>query len=392
VPCQTASVDLGRGRKASASSQWEPRILSSVHVPAILAHSRALRWLAPVGVVGVAALAATGAFSATASSDDLPATTPAALIAAVQTSEVEGFSGTVVSHLALGLPDLPTIGNAGEATSFAALLTGSHTLQVWYGGASKQRIALLGATDETDLFRNGADVWQWSSADQVAVHSKLPAGAAARTPTPVPSSTSSLTPVDLAHGALRALDPTTRVAIEDNHTVADRSAYELVLTPRSSETTVGSVHISVDGETKIPLGVQVFARHAAAPAIDVEFTSIRFAPQAERNFVFSPPPNATVHQPKSGRAASKPHTTAGSDARPRTTGSGWATVLGMTPGRAAVTKLTGPARKAMTPVSGSWGKGRLLQSSLVSLLVTDDGRVYAGAVAPERLYAAAGAR
>jgi hypothetical protein len=46
----------------------------------------------------------------------------------------------------------------------------------------------------------------------------------------------------------------------------------------------------------------------------------------------------------------------------------------------------------LTPVSGAWGKGRLLESSLLSVLVTDDGRLLAGAVAPDQLYAAAGSR
>jgi len=117
-----------------------------VHVPSISAHPRALRWLAPVGVVGVAALAATGALNATASSDDLPKTTPAALIAAVQSTPVDEFSGTVVSHLALGLPELPALAGTDEASSFASLLTGSHTMQVWYGGSGQQRVALLGAS------------------------------------------------------------------------------------------------------------------------------------------------------------------------------------------------------------------------------------------------------
>jgi outer membrane lipoprotein-sorting protein len=355
-----------------------------------LARSRALRWLAPVGVVGVAALAATGAFSASASSNDLPTTTPAALIAAVQTSGVEGFSGTVVSHLSLGLPDLPAMGNGDEPTSFASLLTGSHTMQLWYGGLDKQRVALLGATDETDLFRNGTDVWQWSSADQVAVHSTLPADT--RTPAPAPSSTSSLTPADLASGALQALDPTTRVSIDDSHTVADRSAYELVLTPRTTATKVGSVHISVDGQTKIPLGVQVYARNASAPAVDVAFTSIRFGTQAERNFVFSPPPNATVHEAGSSRSPAEPRAAAGGHTKPRTTGSGWTTVVALDPGKAAVAKLLGPASKTLTPVSGAWGTGRLLESALVSVLVTSDGRLFAGAVDPDNLYAAAGSR
>jgi hypothetical protein len=40
-------------------------------------------------------------------------------------------------------------------------------------------------------------------------------------------------------------------------------------------------------------------------------------------------------------------------------------------------------------VNGSLGSGRLLQSALFSVLITDDGRVIAGAVAPELLYQAA---
>jgi hypothetical protein len=40
-------------------------------------------------------------------------------------------------------------------------------------------------------------------------------------------------------------------------------------------------------------------------------------------------------------------------------------------------------------VSGAWGSGRLFAGSLFSVLVTDDGRVFAGAVAPAKLYEAA---
>src|SRR3954470_1134697 len=122
MPCQTASRKLGRGGNASAPSQWEPPILDSVNVPPILQRHPALRWLAPIGIACVAGYAATGAFTSDASSSaSLPATTPAALIAAVQNPDVDGFSGTVVSHLSLGLPELPAIGNVGANTSFTSL-------------------------------------------------------------------------------------------------------------------------------------------------------------------------------------------------------------------------------------------------------------------------------
>jgi hypothetical protein len=192
------------------------------------------------------------------------------------------------------------------------------------------------------------------------------------------------------------------VDVDDNRTVADRSAYELVLTPRGSATKVGSVHIAVDGATKTPLGVQVYARNASSPAIDVAFTNIRFGPQAERNFVFSPPANATVHEGAKASTAKARSATPGPGAstgaataagsRPKITGSGWTRVVALTPGRAAIAKLPAAALKVLTPVSGAWGTGRLLDASLLSVLITSDGRVFAGAVSPDQLYAAAGSR
>jgi outer membrane lipoprotein-sorting protein len=43
--------------------------------------------------------------------------------------------------------------------------------------------------------------------------------------------------------------------------------------------------------------------------------------------------------------------------------------------------------RAARPVHGSWGSGRLLTTSLLSVLVTSDGTVLAGAVTPDTLYA-----
>jgi outer membrane lipoprotein-sorting protein len=361
-----------------------------VNAPPILQRHPALRWLAPVGVLCAAAMAATGLFQASASSESLPRTTPAALIAAVQRTEMPSFSGTVVTHLSLGLPELPAIGNTGDGTSFTSLLSGSHTLQVWYGGLDKQRIALLGSTDETDVFRDGTQMWQWSSADKVAVHAVLPAvPASASAPQ---ASTSSLTPAQVARSALGALDPTTRVQVRSDHSVADRSSYELVLTPRTHATKVGSVHIAVDGQTKVPLGVQVYARGSSTPSVDVGFTNIVFAHQPERNFQFSPPRGASVRQAGTPRVGTHPPASAAKDGPQVTrTGSGWTTVYGLHPGAAAITALRkNGVLNSLDAVSGSWGSGRLLDSDLVSVLITTDGRLFAGAVAPTDLYAAAG--
>ena len=55
------------------------------------------------------------------------------------------------------------------------------------------------------------------------------------------------------------------------------------------------------------------------------------------------------------------------------------------PGQAMA--LLGVLQKAATPVHGSWGSGRLLHTSLLSVLVTSKGELLAGAVTPAVLYA-----
>ena len=352
----------------------------------------ALRWLVPVGVVCLAAVAIAAVLRDDTTPEPLPEAVPAALVSAVEHNQDAGFSGTVVSQLSLGLPALyalPALSRSNEETSFSSLLEGSHTMQVWYGGRNRQRVALLGTGEETDLFRDGRDLWQWNSSDGVALHTTLrhrddlvlgnqPAEA--------------LTPAALAGAALTALDADTALSVDDDVTVADRPAYELVLTPHSSATKIASVHLAIDGATKVPLGVQVYPKGSSSAAIDVAFTSIRFGMPADRNFEFAPPPNAQVTE--LGSRLSALHNPAAAIAA--VTGSGWTTVY----------LLHGPARKAgrptvsadefrdMSEVSGHWGRGRLVESPLLSMLVTKDGRVYSGAVRPAELYrvAAAGAK
>jgi hypothetical protein len=70
------------------------------------------------------------------------------------------------------------------------------------------------------------------------------------------------------------------------------------------------------------------------------------------------------------------------------TGEGWATVVALPAGSAPTSLVDDPLFAQLTqPVDG----GRALSSSLVSVLVTSDGRVLAGAVPVAALQAAANA-
>jgi hypothetical protein len=140
-----------------------------------------LRWVVPLGAAGVVGLVAGGALSAQAA-DKLEPRTAAQLLADLQTSHVNGFYGTVVQSAELGLPELPNIGGSSSTGSLADLLTGSHSARVWYAGPTKQRIAVMESVNETDVFRDGDQVWQWSSATKTATHTQLPAGSAKHEP------------------------------------------------------------------------------------------------------------------------------------------------------------------------------------------------------------------
>ncbi|HET6208978.1 MAG TPA: hypothetical protein VFD94_01270 [Jatrophihabitans sp.] len=365
---------------------------------------RALRWLVPAGAAGVVALLASGALNASAN-PDLPSRSAAQLLAAVGDAKVAGFSGTVVEKASLGLPELPDVGGVNSsATGLVGLLSGSHTARVWYAGENKQRIALLDQLGEQDAFRNGRELWQWNSDTRTASHTTLPADAQAADPRQLPA----ITPSQAAQRALALIDPSTSVRTDRDAVVAGRAAYVLVLTPKDTRSRVGSVHISVDGKTLVPLGVQVYPRGSQHAAIDISFTRFSDAIPSDDNFNWTPPPGATVKQvpsielPGPAGRASTPKAHPGNAGRQLSTvGTGWTTVFtaaGM-PGVAELGATDGPAGKSGAPilgklpaVKGSWGSGRLFQSALISALFTDDGRVFVGAVDPDLLYQAAAAK
>jgi outer membrane lipoprotein-sorting protein len=346
-----------------------------------------------VPVVAAVALAGVGplATSLTASAHgSLPPRTAAQLLVDVQHGKLEALSGTVVETSNLGLPSLPDLGGGqGSGSSFSSLVSGSHTMRVWYDGPDHLRVALLGQLGESDLVRDGADLWAWSSSDNTATHWSVPTGAEA--PTTAPGSGPTITPQQAAEAALKAIDPSTRVATDPTAMVAGRSAYQLDLTPRDPRSLVGSVRIAIDGKTHIPTRVQVFARGATSPAFQIGFTAFSTATPPASTFAFQPPPGATVKQAGSNPGqSSSGHRAPPKGSAPQVVGKGWTSVVVTRVGSAAPsqTGAIGAMLKALPAVSGSWGSGHLLRGAVFSAVLTDDGRLAVGAVAPQQLYAA----
>ena len=342
--------------------------------------SRRLRLAAPVLAVGVVAAGITVPRLADAAdaSAALPPRTAAQLLEDVSQADVAGLSGTVVATSRLGLPELPSDGGGGSAVSLTGLLSGSTTARVWKAGADRSRVAVDAPFAEYDVVRDGTELWTFDSASSDVTHLVLPEGTQ---PPPAPAGTA--TPQDLAERLLSYVEPTTTVTVGRAEEVAGRAAYELVLEPKDDLSLVDEVRVAVDGETSVPLRVQAFGVGQREPAVEVAFTSVRFAVPDASVFAFTPPSGSTVTERslEDLGAAKTPDTTAPAPtALPQVWNEGWSTVV-ETSGVQLPDSASGMLGQLTTPVEG----GRTITSALLSVLLTDDGRMLVGAVPPAEL-------
>ncbi len=363
--------------------------------------SRRARWVVPAGgLVITGGVIAGSLISVAQAAPGLPARTPAQLLAEVADSTTPPLTGTVVETASFGLPALPATGNP---TSLSSLLTGSHTVRVWYASPDHFRLAVPQSLSESDVIRDGSTAWLWQSTLNKVTKFTLPAHSTQAVPK------QPLTPQQAAQQVLAAVGPTTTVSVASNVTVAGQAAYGLVLAPKDARSLVGQVQIDIDGRNGVPLRLQVFARGTSSPAFQVGYTDIQFVTPAPADVSFTPPPGSTVTQVN--MAGADKGTTGNASSGVSTIGSGWLTVLELpsstlTPSAPAPGSSVGPGGAggvgdssavlnallaSATPVHGAWGSGRLLRTSLVSVLMTEAGSTFVGAVEPSVLYAAASA-
>lgn len=381
--------------------------------------SRRSRWAVPAGIVAaVAAVGIASAITVAQAAPALPPRTPAQLLAAVAgPGNVPPLTGTVVETASLGIPQLP---GSESPTSITSLLAGSHTVKVWYDGPQRVRLAVPVQMGETDLIRNGTTAWLWQSDSDSVTRILLPKHRGGEREPVMPRTP--LTPQQAAKQVLAAVGPTTRVTSEANVAVAGQAAYQLVLAPKSSGSLIGKITIALDAQhLTVPLRVQVFAKKAAAPAFQVGYTSISFVTPAASNFDFTPPAGAQVRTvgsdlPAGWTGYAPAREQQGRYSGVRIIGKDWTSVavlpaaaLSEVAGRGNAAGVAGQAARSVSggggqvngsavlgtllgaarPVHGAWGSGRLLHTSLVSMLITSTGHVLIGTVTPSVLYAAA---
>ncbi|HEY3867133.1 MAG TPA: hypothetical protein VGM10_02235 [Actinocrinis sp.] len=376
-----------------------------------------VRALVPLSVVGVVAAAAVIAPRIASAAPDLPPISAQDLLVKALDSKVDAFSGTAALTTNLGLPALP--GDVGGASPLS-LISGTHTLQVAANGPDEQRIALLGSMAEYDLVHNGDQLWIYDSSTNSVGHAVGDAagkGAAKHERTPPPDELP-LTPQQAAQKFLAAVGPSTKISVDGTKSVAGIAAYTLIITPKQSGSLIGKVEIAIDAQNGAPLQVAAYASGATTPAFELGFTSVSFtAPPASR-FDFTPPKGAKV-SPLTGGTGSGADQQAANDQPPQVLGQDWLSVvelhgidLGQLQSSAAQASnkqggsqggesglLNGDASSYLSTVlgsghkvSGAYGSGTLFSTDFLSVLITDDGRMFVGAVTPSVLEADASAQ
>ncbi|MEU9995974.1 sigma-E factor regulatory protein RseB domain-containing protein [Streptomyces sp. NPDC050848] len=391
---------------------------------------KASRYVVPFAVAGVAA-ATIGLVPALAASGDpdLPEITAQQLIEKIAASDTQTLSGTFKVSTDLGLPSV-----AGLADSFASggatggtpstdptemltkLISGTHTLRVAADGPDRQKLTILDGSDEYSLIHNGDDVWAYDSKSNEVFHEKGEASDRPAEEKELPG-----TPKELADEVLKAAGDTTSITVGGTATVAGRDAYQLVIKPKQSGSTVESVKIAVDAKTGTPLKFTLASVEGGKPVLDAGFTKVDFAKPAASTFDFKAPKGAKVTEGMGEGPAEHGKSPedvekdlekefggldglfggmapgAGEGKGMNVIGEGWTTIATYDTGAKAPKadeapkEIQGFLDSLGDEVDGKFGSGTVFKTKIVNALMTDDGKVYVGAVTKQALVDAANA-
>lgn len=371
------------------------------------------RWIPALvapAVVGVVA-----AFPMQASAVDLPDLSPTELMVMMQDAKPVEFTGVVLKTTNLGLPALelssmlseeevdrmrektpeefadfvPEVVASEELAKAMELITGEHRVRIFVGETG-MRAQILDRMSQRDLIVNQEAVWTYDSREQVATYasidqSKVEQGklsAMQQIEKYAAEIGIDLTnPQAVADYVMSQIGDSSEVTVGVDHYKAGRTAYELIVKPNSSVSLVDSVVLSIDSETAVPLAATVYSVEQTEPAIQVGFESISFADQDENLFTFTAPAGTEVTNLDEMQVpeyeATEKELLEGE--KPQMVGEDWDSVVVMPAGEVnflAEIQDNQLLSSLLKPVAG----GVAFETPLVKVLITNDGRIFAGAV------------
>ncbi|WP_410600577.1 LolA family protein [Amycolatopsis sp. lyj-90] len=347
--------------------------------------------------LGVGGLAVVAMPATAGDAPVLPQISAEELVQSTLNAKPAAFDGKVKVSNDLGLPQ---VGSTLPGVSALNI----DSAQISTDGAGKSKVSLTEGSSQQTIVRNGQSVWEYNSKDNSATKVTIPADLAKEHQNKVEGQ--AVDPATVASELLGKVRESSTIAVDGTSSVASRSAYELVLTPKPTERTLlREIRVAIDEQTRLPLRLTVLANGTSSPAFEVSFSEINFANQPASNFEFTPPKGAKVTEktaevdPKNRELAEE------AKSEVKVVGDGWDTAItGKIPADALA--KAGSAKdeegrqvdpKALLsrfakPVSGAWGSGWLVTTKVGTGVLTDDGRYAVGAVPEQVLFEALAAK
>jgi len=250
---------------------------------------------------------------------DLPDLTAQELLLLMD-GDVTGFSGTVVKTSDLGLPvmelssmvsqddvddmaermpegfeDLvPQLIDQNAVTQLVELAAGTHTMRV-YASELGVRVQIMDPLSQRDLLVTKDTFWAYDADKAYALTGSADQDIAASLEASLLRWSQTLaSPEDMVNALLEEAATSSSVTVGEDHRVAGRTAYQLIVEPTSSVSLIDSVVVSIDSETGMALDLKVYATSSSDVAVSVGFESIRFETPDASLFSFTPPPGTNV--------------------------------------------------------------------------------------------------
>lgn len=385
---------------------------------------------------------------------DLPDKTASEILQMMNNDPDMSFSGRVTKVSNLGLPPIgnmpdvsdsmveemeenmpegmeefiPRVTETNMVTDLVEIISGTHEARIYVDGPDKLKIQILDPMSERSITVNGDTVWFYDddklaaqymtidSAELEAKASEYEAENAAEIEQYIAELPFDINnPAEVADYVLAEASEFSTITVGADQNVAGRAAYELIATPLAAESTVQYVSVAIDAETGMALNVKVVAKGQVEPAMEIGFTSIDYSTPDASIFEFAPSSDVAVTEMEmpeeftiDGETYTKEELQAELEAskpteaeyeelkaqyeamenKPVVYENGWATVVEMTlSDEMPVEMFQSELFSEMTmQVDG----GQVISTSLVNVLITDDGRVLAGAVNTDYLLEIAG--
>ncbi|MFA4966068.1 MAG: hypothetical protein WC709_10620 [Thermoleophilia bacterium] len=255
--------------------------------------SRHATYVALAVVVAVALVVGVVAVAGAGSSTSLPALSAPELLARMGQAEDHrtAVSGEISWQNGL-------FGDLGAAVDMAQMpaqspLLSSGSGRLWVSEAGL-RVESQGAGGDqvVAVSTKARTAWVYDYAEDSVRRYVVSGDAPAAEPLPSPSA-ALLTPEAIA-ACLRRLAPSATLDVAGQATVAGREVYLLRFTPTAADTALGAVQASIDGQTLLPLRLEVFAKGGDAAVLRFGFDSVSSAAVDPALFELTPPVGAKV--------------------------------------------------------------------------------------------------